>query len=81
MHLNQNHRPVSNVKEKERPAMNTQPQSELPAEALIRESWDAPIRVARAPYTAFSQWLDAELQKLILRWQDKAAPCARRRRR
>ena len=56
--------------------MNTQPQSETPAGALTREQWDVPIRVRLVPYVAFSRWLDEELQKLVLRWQDKAAPCA-----
>ena len=56
--------------------MNTQPQSETPAEALTREHWDVPIRVGLAPYVAFSRWLDGELAKLVTRWQDKAAPCA-----
>jgi hypothetical protein len=62
--------------------MNTQPQSEIPAKkALTRELWDVPIRVRLVPYVAFSGWLDEELQKLVLRWQDKAAPCATRKRR
>jgi hypothetical protein len=61
--------------------MNTQPQSETPAGALTRECWDVPIRVRLVPYVAFSRWLDEELEKLVLCWQDKAAPCALRRRR
>ena len=61
--------------------MNTQPQSESPAEALTRELWDVPIRVGRAPYVEFSRWLDGELEKLVARWQDKAAPCALAKRR
>lgn len=61
--------------------MNTQPQSETPTGALIRELWDVPIRVRLEPYVAFSRWLDAELQKLVLQWQDRAAPCAKFRRR
>ena len=61
--------------------MNTQPQSETPAESLTREHWDVPIRVRLAPYVAFSHWLDGEIEKLVLRWQGKAAPCALRRRR
>ena len=56
--------------------MNTQPQSETPAGTLTREHWDVPIRVGLVPYVAFSHWLDEELDKLVLRWQDKAAPCA-----
>ena len=61
--------------------MNTQPQSLIPPESLTRESWDVPIRVGLAPYVAFSRWLDGELEKLVARWQDKAAPCALLRRR
>ena len=61
--------------------MNTQPQSEMPAGALTREHWDVPIRVGLVPYATFSHWLDEELEKLVLRWQDKAAPCARAKRR
>ena len=57
--------------------MNTQPQSETPTGALTRELWDVPIRVRLVPYVAFSQWLDEELEKLVLRWQEKAAPCVR----
>ncbi len=56
--------------------MNTQPQSETPAPTLPRQRWDVPIRVRREPYVAFSQWLDEELEKLVLQWQCKAAPCA-----
>jgi hypothetical protein len=61
--------------------MNTQPQSETPAGGLTRELWDVPIRVRLVPYVDFSRWLDAELEKLVLRWQGKAAPCARVKRR
>jgi hypothetical protein len=56
--------------------MNTQPQSETPAEALTRDLWNVPIRVRLVPYLAFSHWLEEELDKLVVRWQDKAAPCA-----
>jgi len=80
MRLNQNQRLVSYVLGKESRDMNGLPQSELPAGPLTPECWEAPIRVRLAPYEAFSQWLDKELEKLILRWQDKAAPCASRRR-
>ena len=61
--------------------MNAEPQSKVPAQALTRDLWDVPIRVGLVPYVEFSQWLDGELEKLIARWQDKAAPCATRRRR
>jgi hypothetical protein len=61
--------------------MHAQPQSEAPTGALTRELWDVPIRVRLVPYVAFSRWLDEELDKLVLRWQDKAAPCALRKRR
>jgi len=61
--------------------MNTQPQSETPTSALAREAWDVPIRVGLVPYVAFSHWVDEELDKLVLRWQDKAAPCALLKRR
>jgi len=56
--------------------MNTEPQSETAAGALTREYWDVPIRVRLMTYVAFSQWLDDELDKLVLQWRDKAAPCA-----
>ena len=56
--------------------MNTEPQSETLAGTLTREHWDVPIRVGLAPYVAFNRWLDGELEKLITRWQGKAAPCA-----
>jgi hypothetical protein len=59
--------------------MNTQPQFETPAGALTRDHWDVPIRVRLVPYVAFSRLLDEELEKLVLRWQHKAAPCALRR--
>jgi hypothetical protein len=61
--------------------MNTQPQSEMPAGTLTRELWDVPIRVRLVPYVAFSHWLDDQLDKLVLRWQDKAAPCTQLKRR
>jgi hypothetical protein len=61
--------------------MNTEPQSEPTVGTLTREHWDVPIRVRLAPFMAFSEWLDGELEKLVLRWQDRAAPCALRRRR
>jgi hypothetical protein len=61
--------------------MNTQPQSATSAEAMTREVWDVPIRVRLFPYVAFSHWLDEELQKLVERWQSKAAPCALLKRR
>jgi hypothetical protein len=56
--------------------MNAQPQSETPAKPLPRERWDVPIRVRLEPYVAFSRRLDGELEKLVLQWQGKAAPCA-----
>jgi hypothetical protein len=61
--------------------MTTQPQPATPAGALTRELWDVPIRVRLVPYVAFSGWLDEELEKLIARWQGKAAPCALLKRR
>ena len=61
--------------------MNTQPHSETPVGTLTRELWDVPIRVGLVPYVAFSRWLDGELDKLVTRWQDKAAPCALLKRR
>ena len=62
--------------------MNTQPQIETLTGALLtREHWDVPIHVRMVPYVAFTQWLDGELDKLVLQWQDKAAPCAMLKRR
>jgi hypothetical protein len=61
--------------------MNAQPQSESPAGNLTRDIWDVPIRVRLVPYVAFSQWLEEELDKLVVRWQGKAAPCALLKRR
>jgi hypothetical protein len=61
--------------------MNAQPQSQTPDEALTREHWDVPIRVRLVPYVAFSHWLDDELERLVQRWQGKAAPCALLKRR
>jgi len=61
--------------------MNAQPQSETPAEALTRELWDVPIRVRLVPFVAFNRWMDEELDKLVLRWQGKAAPYALLKRR
>jgi hypothetical protein len=60
--------------------MNALPQSEIPAGPLAPESWEAPIRVSLAPYLEFSQALDNALEQLVIRWQDKAAPFATRRR-
>ena len=61
--------------------MNTQPQSETAPGAQTREHWDVPIRVRLVPYVAFSHWLDEELDKLVLHWKDKAAPCSLLKRR
>jgi hypothetical protein len=61
--------------------MNTQPQSESPTGTLTRELWDVPIRVRLEPFVSFSTWLEEQLDKLVLRWQDKAAPCSRLTRR
>jgi hypothetical protein len=60
--------------------MNALPQSELPAGPLAPETWEAPIRVRLVPFVDFSEWLDEQLEQLVLRWRDKAAPCANRRR-
>jgi hypothetical protein len=51
-------------------------QSEF-AGALGRGHWDVPIRVRLAPYVDFSRWLDGELEKLVTRWADRAAPGAK----
>ena len=61
--------------------MNAQPQSESPAGSLTQETWDVPIRVRLVPYVDFSEWLEKQLEQLVLRWQDKAAPCATRSKR
>ena len=58
--------------------MNAEPQSETPAGTLTQECWEVPIRVRLVPYVDFSEWLDNQLDQLVLRWQDKAAPCAMR---
>jgi hypothetical protein len=60
--------------------MNAQPQSEIPAE-LTPESCEMPIRIGLAPFEAFVESLEKQLEQLVLRWQHKAAPCATRRRR
>jgi hypothetical protein len=60
--------------------MNALPESETPAGPLAQETWDAPIRVRLVPYVDFSEWMDNQLDLLVLRWKDKAAPCAIRRR-
>ena len=49
--------------------------------SAARQQWNVPLRVRLAPYLALSRWLDEELEKLVRRWEDKAAPCARRHRR
>jgi len=56
--------------------MNTQSQTETPVGDLARKCRDVPIRVRLVSFVAFSHWLDEELEKLVIRWQDKAAPCA-----
>jgi hypothetical protein len=58
--------------------MNAEPQSETATGSLAPECWDVPIRVRLVPYVGFSDWLDNQLEQLVLRWQDKAAPCASR---
>ena len=55
-------------------------QSEF-AGALDREHWDVPIRVRLLPYVDFSRWLDGELDKLVMRWTDRAAPAVKLTRR
>ena len=74
-------RHVSYVEERKAVIMNAQSQSESPAGTLTPDYWDVPIRVRLVPYVEFSQWLDEELSKLIVRWQGKAAPCALLKRR
>jgi hypothetical protein len=37
---------------------------------------NAPVRVRHSEYVKFSRWLDAELGKLVARWQHTAAPAA-----
>jgi hypothetical protein len=49
--------------------------------ALTRDHWDVPIRVRLLPYVEFSRRLDGELDKLVARWADQAAPNARQPRR
>jgi hypothetical protein len=49
--------------------------------SLASNHWDVPIRVRLVPYVEFSHWLDAQLQQLVGRWLDRAAPAARRGRR
>ncbi len=56
--------------------MNALPQSQTSAGPLTQECWDVPIRVRLVPYVDFSEWLEKQLEHLVLRWQDKAAPCA-----
>lgn len=48
---------------------------------LTREHWDVPIRVRLLPYVGFSHWMDKELEKLVDRWWNRAAPCAKKKRR
>lgn len=60
--------------------MKGQPKYPTTPGALKPEHWVVPIRVRLVPYVEFGHWLDAELEKLVQRWQDKAAPCARRAR-
>ena len=61
--------------------MNALPQSEIPAGPLAPECWEVPIRVRLEPFVDFSEWLDKQLDQLVVRWQDKAAPSAGRHRR
>jgi hypothetical protein len=79
MRLNHHRRRVSYVIRKEGRDMNALPQSEIPAGPLTPETWEAPIRVRLAPFVEFSQQLDEALERLVIQWQDKAAPCATRR--
>ena len=53
-------------------------QSTSYSRSLTREHWDVPIRVRLLPYIEFTRWIEEELEKLVARWSDKAAPCARR---
>jgi hypothetical protein len=51
---------------------------------IARDCWDVPVRVRLQPYVQFIRRLDGELEKLVARWADTAAPNApgwRRRRR
>jgi hypothetical protein len=59
--------------------MNALPQSETPAGPLAPECWEVPIRVHLEPFVDFSEWLDKQLEQLVVRWQDKAAPSATHR--
>ncbi|MEI8376419.1 MAG: hypothetical protein WCJ35_26680 [Planctomycetota bacterium] len=61
--------------------MNTKSQSTPPVGVVTHKCWQVPIRVRLVPFVAFSSWLDEELEKLVLRWQGKAAPCASLKRR
>jgi hypothetical protein len=61
--------------------MKSQPVPSSGPAALTSEHWDVPIRVRLVPYVAFGQWIDRELEKLVARWIDRAAPAAQRRRR
>ena len=60
--------------------MNALPKSDILTGPLAKGTWEAPIRVRLVPFVDFSEWLDKQLEQLVLRWQDKAAPCATRRR-
>lgn len=53
-------------------------QSACSSRSLTREHWDVPIRVRLLPYIEFTHWIEEELEKLVDRWSDKAAPCAER---
>ena len=61
--------------------MKKHPQEPATPAALRPVHWDVPIRVRLAPYVAFGQWMDQELQTLVERWRGTAAPCAMRWRR
>ena len=58
--------------------MKSHPQYDVLSGSLARNHWNVPIRVRLAPYVEFSRWLDAELEKLVRQWSDKAAPNASR---
>lgn len=61
--------------------MKSHSESLVPSGTFTREHWNVPIRVRLAPYVEFCRRLDQQLEKLVERWVDQAAPSANRRRR